>query len=76
MSSTWTINDFTVLKTLGEGAFGKVDLAEDRKSEQKALVALKMKHKKHILENKMTNHFKREVDIQRGLKQFINSFFF
>jgi aurora kinase, other len=68
MSSTWTINDFTVMKTLGEGAFGKVDLAEDKKSGQKALVALKMMHKKTLIENKMTNQFKREVDIQSGLE--------
>ncbi len=68
MSSSWTINDFPVLKTLGEGAFGKVDLAEDRKSGQKALVALKMMQKKHLLGNKMTNHFKREVDSKSGLK--------
>jgi aurora kinase len=68
MSSTWTINDFTVLKTLGEGAFGKVDLADDKKSGKKALVALKMMHKKQLMENKMTNQFKREVDIQSGLE--------
>jgi hypothetical protein len=50
------------MRRLGEGAFGKVFLAQEKKSGQEAIVALKIMEKKDLLNYNMTGQLKREFE--------------
>ncbi|CAG9760966.1 unnamed protein product [Ceutorhynchus assimilis] len=62
----WSANDFEWGKKLGEGAFGKVFLARDRRS--RFVVAIKTLLKKKIVEKGAEKQVVREIEIQSHLK--------
>lgn len=53
-----SLNDFTVLKVLGRGSFGKVLLAE--KKDNRVLYALKVLRKADIIAKEQVEHLKNE----------------
>ena len=56
-----TLNDFNLLKTLGKGGFGKVYLAEEKKTKQ--MYALKTIKKLFVIEKGQLDQVKREKEI-------------
>jgi serine/threonine protein kinase len=64
----WTLNDFDIGKPLGKGKFGRVYLAREKRSEQQAIVALKMVRKKYVIKSKFENQICREILIHQKLK--------
>ena len=56
-----SINDYDILKSIGEGAFGKVFLARDK--ETQTLYAIKALEKQHIVKSDKTKHVYREKEI-------------
>lgn len=60
-----SINDFTIVRALGQGAFGKVLLVkkEDRKTCTSKLFAMKIIRKSDILNNKLCTNIKLEKKI-------------
>jgi serine/threonine protein kinase len=62
-----SINDYDIIKSIGEGAFGKVFLAKDKESQ--TLFAIKALEKQHIIKSEKTKHVYREKEI---LIQFMN----
>jgi aurora kinase len=65
---SWALTDFDFQRNLGQGRFGKVYLAQEKKSTQKAIVDLKISEKRQLCLDGLTKQFKSEVDLQRGLK--------
>lgn len=62
----WTLDDFDVGKPLGNGKFGKVFLAREKKS--KFVVALKVLKKKQLEDSKVEHQLRREIEIQSHLR--------
>ena len=60
-----SINDYKFIKAIGEGAFGKVYLAEEKSSNK--LVAIKALDKAHILKHNKIKSVYRERDILNKL---------
>ena len=60
-----SLTDFTIVRALGQGAFGKVLLVkkEDKKSHNPKLFAMKIIRKADILSNKLTENIKLEKKI-------------
>ena len=56
-----TINDYQFLKSIGEGAYGKVYLAIDKESTKQ--VAIKTLDENHIVKFNKQKHVYRERDI-------------
>jgi serine/threonine protein kinase len=63
---SWKLGDFDIGKPLGEGKFGKVYLAREKKS--KYIVALKVLFKKDLLDAKVEHQLRREIEIQTHLR--------
>lgn len=61
----WSINDFEIGKPLGQGKFGNVYLAREKKS--KFVVALKVLFKRQLLESRVEHQLRREIEIQSHL---------
>ncbi|XP_066147968.1 aurora kinase B-like [Euwallacea fornicatus] len=62
----WSLKDFDIGTKLGEGKFGKVYLAKEKKTD--FLVALKTLIKKELVKNKVERQVLREIEIQSNLK--------
>lgn len=62
----WDINDFEIGRPLGNGKFGRVYLAREKRT--KYIVALKVLDKDEVISNEVYNQIKREVEIQSHLK--------
>ena len=60
-SSQRHIDEFELIKQIGEGAFGYVYQARDKQS--KEILAIKVLDKSHIVKNKKTKSVYREKDI-------------
>ena len=60
------MDQYTVLKTLGEGSFGKVKLAIHKSSGQK--VALKIISRKKLISRDMTGRVEREIEFLQLLR--------
>jgi len=62
----WALEDFEIGRKLGRGKFGNVYLARERRS--KYIVALKVIHKKQLLDGGVEHQLRREVEIQTNLR--------
>jgi serine/threonine protein kinase len=62
----WTIQDFEIGKPLGQGKFGNVYLAREKK--HKFIVALKVLFKKQLMSAKVEHQLRREIEIQTRLR--------
>jgi len=62
----WTLQDFEIGKPLGQGKFGNVYLAREKK--HKYIVALKVLFKKQLMEAKVEHQLRREIEIQTRLR--------
>jgi aurora kinase len=63
----WSLKDFEIGKLLGNGKFGDVYLARERKS--KFIVAIKVLKKKQLLKAGVEHQLRREIEIQSHLRQ-------
>lgn len=63
---TWTLSDFDIGKPLGQGKFGFVYLAREKKS--KYIIALKVLFKDSILKFNNEHQVRREIEIQTHLR--------
>ena len=63
---SYSIKDFTMIKEVGEGSFGKVFLVQ--KKDDQVYYALKMLDKFHIIKNHKVMHVHRERDILTDCK--------
>jgi len=61
----WVIEDFELGKRLGQGKFGNVILARERKS--KFVLALKILFKEQLIKARVEHQLRREVEIQSHL---------
>ncbi|KAL0248604.1 hypothetical protein GEMRC1_003838 [Eukaryota sp. GEM-RC1] len=66
MTRSWSLADFDIGRLLGEGQFGKVYLAREKKS--KFIVALKVLQKDKITHPSIQRQVLQEIEIQRRLK--------
>ena len=64
-SPTVTLNDFTILKVLGRGSFGKVMLVQ--KNDTKGLFAMKSLRKDALLEREQVEHTRTEKSIMQHI---------
>ncbi|KAK2645504.1 hypothetical protein Ddye_020699 [Dipteronia dyeriana] len=64
----WTLNDFDIGKPLGQGKFGHVSLAREKRSNQ--IVALKVLFKSQLQQSQVEHQLQREVEIQSHLQQW------
>lgn len=64
--SNWCIEDFEIGKPLGNGKFGRVYLAREKKT--KLIVALKLLDKKQLEKEKVAHQLRREIEIQSHLR--------
>jgi len=62
----WSIQDFEIGKPLGQGKFGNVYLAREKK--HKFVVALKVLFKKQLMEARVEHQLRREIEIQSRLR--------
>eukprot|EP01138_Halocafeteria_seosinensis_P015579 gb/GECG01015898.1/.p1 GENE.gb/GECG01015898.1/~~gb/GECG01015898.1/.p1 ORF type:complete len:286 (+),score=28.68 gb/GECG01015898.1/:1-858(+) len=62
----WNLNDFDIGRPLGRGKFGNVYLCREKMS--KFIVALKVLHKKQLMEAKVEYQLRREIEIQSHLR--------
>jgi len=62
----WSIQDFEIGKPLGQGKFGNVYLAREKK--HKYVVALKVLFKKQLMEAHVEHQLRREIEIQTRLR--------
>jgi aurora kinase len=62
----WTLADFDIGKPLGNGKFGKVFLAREKKS--KFVVALKVLSKEQLSKAGVEHQLRREIEIQSHLR--------
>lgn len=62
----WSIDDFEIGKPLGNGKFGRVYLAREKKS--KFIVALKCMSKKQLAKSQFEHQLRREIEIQSHLR--------
>ena len=65
-TKTRTIGHYTILKTLGEGTFGKVKLARHDLSEEK--VAIKILEKERIQDVSDVERVQREIHILKMIR--------
>ena len=63
----WSLKDFEIGKLLGNGKFGDVYLARERKS--KFIVAIKVLKKRQLLKAGVEHQLRREIEIQSHLRQ-------
>ena len=63
---TWSLNDFDIGKPLGNGKFGKVYLAREKKSH--FIVALKVLYKSQLSKAGVEHQLRREIEIQAHLR--------
>lgn len=62
----WLLNDFDIGKPLGNGKFGKVYLAREKKSH--FIVALKVLFKSQLTKAGVEHQLRREIEIQAHLR--------
>jgi len=62
----WCIDDFEIGKPLGNGKFGRVYLAREKKS--KFIVAIKCMNKKQLSKSNFEHQLRREIEIQSHLR--------
>lgn len=62
----WSLNDFDIGKPLGNGKFGKVYLAREKKSH--FIVALKVLYKAQLSKAGVEHQLRREIEIQAHLR--------
>ena len=62
----WSLNDFDIGKPLGNGKFGKVYLAREKKSH--FIVALKVLYKSQLSKAGVEHQLRREIEIQAHLR--------
>lgn len=62
----WSLDDFEIGRPLGNGRFGRVYLARERRT--KYLVALKVISKPQLTSSNMEGQLRREIEIQSGLR--------
>ena len=62
----WTINDFEIGRPLGNGKFGRVYLAREKKS--KFIVSLKLLRKSQLQKANIEHQLRREIEIQSHLR--------
>lgn len=62
----WSLNDFDIGKPLGNGKFGKVYLAREKKSH--FIVALKVLYKAQLTKAGVEHQLRREIEIQAHLR--------
>jgi serine/threonine protein kinase len=62
----WSVDDFDILKPLGQGKFGNVYMAREKKSGY--IIALKVMWKNVIQRFKVEKQLKREIEIQAHLR--------
>lgn len=62
----WCLNDFEIGKPLGQGKFGRVYLAREKKT--KFIVALKVLQKSQLLRASFEHQLRREIEIQSHLR--------
>lgn len=62
------INDYLIMKKIGDGAFGTVYLAQERATQ--LLVAIKALDKQHIVKTNKSKHVYREKEILIKLAPF------
>jgi len=66
LPKTWKLEDFEIGKPLGQGKFGNVYLAREKK--HKFIVALKVLFKKQLMHAKVEHQLRREIEIQTRLR--------
>jgi serine/threonine protein kinase len=66
LPKTWGLSDFEIGKPLGQGKFGNVYLAREKK--HKFVVALKVLFKKQLMEARVEHQLRREIEIQTRLR--------
>mmetsp|Transcript_22397 Transcript_22397/g.39696 ORF Transcript_22397/g.39696 Transcript_22397/m.39696 type:complete len:356 (-) Transcript_22397:175-1242(-) len=64
--SNWTLEKFDIGKKLGNGKFGNVYLARERKSGY--IVAIKILKKSQLMKSNVEHQLRREIEIQANLK--------
>jgi serine/threonine protein kinase len=62
----WSLNDFEIGKPLGQGKFGRVYLAREKKT--KFVVAIKALSKKQLKKAQFEHQLRREIEIQSHLR--------
>ena len=62
----WSLEDFDIGKPLGNGKFGKVYLAREKKSH--FIVALKVLFKQQLSKASVEHQLRREIEIQAHLR--------
>ena len=62
----WSLNDFEIGKPLGNGRFGSVYLAREKRT--KYIVAIKVLKKSQLLKNGVDYQLRREIEIQSHLR--------
>jgi aurora kinase, other len=62
----WKLDDFEIGKPLGQGKFGRVYLAREKKT--KCIVALKVLQKSQLLRAHFEHQLRREIEIQSHLR--------
>jgi hypothetical protein len=62
----WSLDDFEIGKKLGEGRFGVVYLAREKKT--KFVVALKVLYKVELQQHGVEQQLRREIEIQSHLR--------
>ncbi|KAH0789716.1 AUR protein Kinase [Histomonas meleagridis] len=62
----WTLDDFEIGRPLGNGKFGRVYLAREKKS--KFIVGLKVLNKKQLQKASIEHQLRREIEIQSHLR--------
>jgi serine/threonine protein kinase len=62
----WSLSDFDIGKPLGNGKFGKVYLAREKKSH--FIVALKVLYKAQLSKAGVEHQLRREIEIQAHLR--------
>ena len=65
-SKQWSLADFDIGKPLGEGKFGRVYLAREKKT--KFICALKVLFKKQLQKHQVEHQLRREIEIQSHLR--------
>ena len=67
-----TINDYEFMKQIGEGAYGNVYLAKDKKNLPHRLLAIKALDKSHVLKFSKTKAVYREKEILNLFREHPN----
>ena len=64
--SNWTLENFKIGKKIGNGKFGDVYLAKERRSN--FIVAIKVLKKRQLIQNNVEHQLRREIEIQAHLR--------